>query len=109
LFCEFFNNLLGHEGVGSEDGHQAIDLYLQALNEGRRFDLVLMDLTIPGGMGGKEAIVEILRIDPDAKVVVSSGYANDQVMSNFREYGFAGILSKPFLMDEINRTISNLL
>lgn len=100
---------LGHDVVGTEDGHQAIEAYQQAINEGRRFDLVLMDLTIPGGMGGKEAVTEIRNIDPDAKVIVSSGYANDPVMSNYQEYGFSGVIAKPFMMDELNRIIAKLL
>ena len=100
---------LGHDFVGTEDGHQAIDAYQQAINKGSHFDLVLMDLTIPGGMGGKEAVTEIRKIDPDAKVIVSSGYANDPVMANYQEYGFSGVIAKPFMMDELNRIIAKLL
>lgn len=102
-------NQFGHECVVTEDGSQAIPAYQQAMSEGRPFDIVMMDLTIPGGIGGKEAIVEILRIDPQAKVIVSSGYANDPVMANYEQYGFSGVIAKPFTMDELSKRIEKVL
>jgi two-component system, cell cycle sensor histidine kinase and response regulator CckA len=71
--------------------------------------LIIMDLTIPGAMGGKDAIKKILEINPDAKVLVSSGYSNDPVMSDYRKYGFVGAVAKPFLSDDLKRTIYNVL
>jgi two-component system cell cycle sensor histidine kinase/response regulator CckA len=65
-------------------------------------------LTIPGGMGGKEAVGEILQIDPDAKIIASSGYSNDPVMSNFREYGFCGIITKPYRIEELGELLSRV-
>ena len=72
----------------AHDGKQAIEKYKQSLNAGKAFDAVIMDLTIPGGIGGKEAIRDILEIDPEAKVIVSSGYSDDPVMANYSEYWF---------------------
>jgi len=63
------------------------------METGLPFDFVILDLTIPGGMGGKEAIKKILQIDPKAKVIVSSGYSNDPVMANYKEYGFPGVIA----------------
>lgn len=68
---------------------------------GALIDLIIMDLTIPGSMGGKEAVGKIHEIDPKAKVIVSSGYSNDPVMANYSEYGFCGATVKPFIMREL--------
>lgn len=73
------------------NGEEAISQYQAAMKDGRAFDIIIMDLTIPGGMGGKSAVRSVLNINPDAKVIVSSGYSNDPVMSNYRGYGFCGI------------------
>jgi len=97
--------MLGHEVVMAVEGHEAIELYKHLKNT---IDLVIMDLTIPGGMGGKEAVREILRINPDAKVVVSSGYSNDPVMARFGEYGFCAALVKPYQLNELTRVINQL-
>ncbi|MBU1986855.1 MAG: response regulator, partial [Proteobacteria bacterium] len=91
------------------DGKEALALYIQAKEEGAPFDLVIMDLTIPGGIGGKEAITSLLAFDHTAKVVVSSGYANDPIMANYQEYGFCGVLSKPFKIDELNKIIATII
>jgi len=101
----------GFEVVSAEDGEKAIQLYQEATENGRPIDLIIMDLTIPGGMGGKEAIKEIHKIDPEAKVIVSSGYSNDSVMANFGEYGFCGAMVKPFqireLMEIVGKAVSS--
>lgn len=90
------------------EGQQALDLYRRSLDNGHPFDLVIMDLTIPGGMGGKEAIVHLLNLDPQARVLVASGYSKDPILSNYREYGFAGRIVKPFRIEEVQRTIESL-
>ena len=91
------------------DGKEAIALYIKAQEDGVPFDSVIMDLTIPGGMGGKEAIAALLALDPNAKVVVSSGYANDPIMASYKEYGFQGVLPKPFKMDDLNKVIATVI
>lgn len=69
------------------------------------FDIILMDLTIPGGMGGKEAIQKLRKIDPGAKAIVSSGYSDDRVLSKFEEYGFCGAVTKPYKIDDLAEII----
>ena len=68
-----------------------------------------MDLTIPGGMGGKEGIGEFKRIDPDARVIVSSGYSGDPVMSEFREHGFVGVVKKPYKIEDLGEVLNEVL
>ncbi len=96
---------LGHEVVLAADGKQALILYQAAIDSGRPFDLVIMDLTIPGGMGGKAAVREILNIDPNAKVIVSSGYSNDPIMANFNYFGFCSAIAKPYQLQELSMVI----
>jgi len=94
--------VLGCEAVMAEDGSAALVLYRQALAAGRPFDLVIMDLTVPqGGMGGEEAVRRLLLIDPQARVIVSSGYAQDPAMVNYAEYGFCGALAKPYSLQKL--------
>ena len=99
---------LGYEVVEAREGKEALALYQAYRDEGRPIDLVIMDLTIPGGMGGKEAIQELLALDPAAKVIVSSGYSNDPVMANCRQYGFLAAAAKPFEMQDIVRAIQQV-
>ncbi len=96
---------LGHEVFLSADGREAVKLYKGSMDSSKLFDLVIMDLTIPGGMGGEEAVQEILKIDPKAKVIVSSGYSTDPIMSNFRDYGFCSAIVKPYQRQELSRII----
>ncbi|SMP77107.1 PAS domain S-box-containing protein [Desulfonatronum zhilinae] len=100
---------LGHAAIPVQNGEQAVARYRQAMAEGTPFDVVIMDLTIPGGMGGKEAVREILKLDPAAKVVASSGYSSDPVMANFQEYGFVGSIAKPYTIQQIRRLLNKLL
>jgi len=87
------------------DGKEAMAKYISANKSGNSFDIVIMDLTIPGGMGGKEAVNKLLAIDSEAKVIVSSGYSTDPVMANYSEYGFKGRLVKPFQMKTLKTEI----
>ena len=96
---------IGYEVVTAEDGEQAVRLYQLAREAGAPIDLIIMDLTIPGGMDGKDAVGEIHKVDPKAKVIVSSGYSNDPVMANFSEYGFCGAMVKPFQMRELRDAV----
>ena len=91
------------------DGIEAISRYIKAQKDSVPFDIVIMDLTIPGGMGGKEAIAALLALDPQARVVVSSGYANDPIMASYKDYGFYGVLPKPFKMDELCKVIATAI
>ena len=96
---------LGYEACFTEDGTEAIELYKQALNSKDPFDVVLMDLTIPGGMGGKETVEKLLNIDPNVRTIVSSGYSNDPIMADFNEYGFSGFISKPYNIKELSNIL----
>ncbi|MBI5594105.1 MAG: response regulator [Deltaproteobacteria bacterium] len=100
---------LGYEIECANDGTKAIEAYVNALKLGRPFVAVIMDLTIPGGMGGKEAMQKLIEIDPNVKAIVSSGYSYDPIMSNFRDYGFAGVVPKPYRMDELGEQVRRVL
>ncbi|MFZ2958207.1 MAG: PAS domain S-box protein [Candidatus Ozemobacteraceae bacterium] len=93
----------------ADEGRQAIELFKQARDAGKPFDIVIMDLTIPGGMGGQEAVKELLAIDPEARVIISSGYADDPVMTNFAAYGFKGIISKPYTIKQMRDVVNRIL
>ena len=95
----------GFEVVLVVEGAEAVQAYRQARESGRPFDAVIMDLTIPGGMGGKEAIREIQAIGPDVKAIVTSGYSNDPVMAQYVAHGFHGVVSKPFRIEELEETL----
>ncbi|MEW5947972.1 MAG: ATP-binding protein [Thermodesulfobacteriota bacterium] len=99
---------MGYTVEFAEDGVGAIDLYIKARSSGRPFDFVIMDLTIPGGMGGKEAIKRLREINPSVKAVVSSGYSNDPIMADFRSYGFSGIVAKPYKIEELGRVLDTV-
>ncbi len=96
---------MGYQVVHAENGEQAIEEYKLAMQGGKPIDLVIMDLTIMGGMGGKDAIQKILALDPQVKAVVSSGYSNDPVMANYSAYGFENAVSKPYTHDELAEVV----
>ncbi len=100
---------LGFTVTTAADGREAVDKFIQAMEEGRPFEITIMDLTIPGGMGGREAVREILAWAPTAKVIVSSGYFSDPVLADHAKYGFAGCLAKPFLLQELDAAVSRAL
>jgi PAS domain S-box-containing protein len=100
---------MGHEVILAVDGAEAVRLYKEAFDKGTPMDLVIMDLTIPGGMGGQEAVKEILSVNPNAKVLVSSGYSTDPVMASYSEFGFCGALVKPFQLSELKKTLKKML
>lgn len=105
-------SLLAHIGCSVEtvmDGQEAIEVYRKAMEAGSPFDVVIMDLTIPGGMGGKEAVKRLMEFDPKVKALVSSGYATDPVMAHYRDYGFAGVIPKPFRLSELGEVLSQVL
>jgi len=91
------------------DGYDAIKKYQAARAQGAPFDLVIMDLTVPGGMGGREAIQKLRELDPGVKAIVSSGYSGDPVLGDFRSFGFRGMVAKPYEIGEFSRTIQAVL
>jgi PAS domain S-box-containing protein len=99
----------GYTAVCAANGTQALEFYKESLAHNDPFTVTIMDLTIPGGMGGKETVKQLREIDPTAKVIVFSGYSNDPIFSKYREFGFDGVLSKPFSIEEFMRTISEVL
>jgi len=104
--------MLGHWGFAVEavaDGQRAVERYVEELRKGAPFDLVIMDLTIPGGMGGLKATAEIHVHDPAALAVVASGYSDDPTMANYREAGFAAALAKPFNRTELAEVLNAVL
>ena len=100
---------LGYAVVTARDGKEALHKYKKAQERGEPFDVVIMDLTVPGGTGGKEAVLKLKEIDPSAKVVVSSGYSTDPIMADFREFGFAGVVTKPYSVEELGSTLQKVL
>lgn len=100
---------LGYEVALAKDGTETIAVYENMLRSGRPFGVVIMDLTIPGGLGGKETIQRLLRIDPNVRAVVSSGYSNDPVMAEYDAYGFVGVLPKPYNADALSDMLNQLL
>jgi CheY-like chemotaxis protein len=102
-------SLIGYDVELTNDGLTAIECYRKAKDSGKPFDMVIMDLTIPGGMGGKEAIKKLLEIDADAKVIVSSGYATDPIMSEYKDYGFSAVVTKPYSVSEVEKVLRSVL
>jgi len=100
---------LGYEVSLTEDGDEAIECYSNALKNGDLFDAVILDLTIPGGMGGKEALTILKEIDPEVKAIVSSGYSNNSIMSDYKKYGFDGIIPKPYSIEEVSNVLSKVV
>ena len=100
---------IGYSTVCIRNGDELLSTYKDAANTKKPFDVVIMDLTIPGGMGGKEAIKRLLEFDPTAKSIVYSGYSNDPILANYNEYGFKGVLHKPFVIEEINEVLKEVL
>ena len=100
---------LGYEVELVVDGAEAIARYKEAQEAGDFFDLIVMDLTIPGGMGGAEAVKGILAINPEAKVIVTSGYSDDPVMANYKDYGFSAAMAKPFDLIKLNKAVRSVL
>jgi CheY-like chemotaxis protein len=99
---------LGYTVKRACNGDEAIRMFSDAEQTGEPFDLVVLDLTVPGGMGGAECVKYIREMRNDVAVIVSSGYADDSVLARYRDYGFDGILPKPFTIPELRRAIAEL-
>lgn len=88
---------------------QAIKLYRKAIDSGKPFDVVIMDLTIADGVGGKKTLEKLIKINPDIKAIVSSGHSNDPIMASFPDYGFKGVITKPYKIKEVSMTIHEVI
>ena len=100
---------LGYQATTCKDGTEVIARYKAAKESGVPFSAVIMDLTISGGMGGKEAAKQILAIDSKACLIVSSGYSEDPIMADYNTYGFIGAIAKPYSMTEFSQLLSSVL
>jgi CheY-like chemotaxis protein len=100
---------LGHEVVLADRGEAAVMQYRTAMAEGRPFDIVILDLTVRGGMGGAEAVKKLRELDPNVKAVMSSGYSDDAVTADYRRQGFTAFLKKPYKVEELQSTLNALL
>jgi PAS domain S-box-containing protein len=109
MMAERLMERMGLEFESAANGAEAIGLYKAAMGAGRPFDLVVMDLTIPGGMGGKEAISILHQIDPGVRAIVSSGYSSDLAMADFRKHGFKGMVAKPYDVADLAAVIRSVL
>ena len=94
----------GHQVRTAENGELGLTFMAETAA-----DVVLLDLTIPGGTGGKDTVRELLRIDPSATVIASSGYSNDPVMANYRAYGFREVIVKPFRIDDLGEVLHKVI
>ncbi|HEY3416916.1 MAG TPA: response regulator, partial [Armatimonadota bacterium] len=99
----------GYETIAVNDGHAALAQYREAMSANRPFDIVIADLTIPGGMGGKETISQLRALDPAVCAIVTSGYSNDPVMADYTTFGFQGMLVKPFKVDDLRVLVEHIL
>ncbi|MBA4136510.1 MAG: hypothetical protein C0518_04250 [Opitutus sp.] len=107
--AEMFIRRLGADFVGVPDGGAALRVYDEARKSGMPFDVVVMDLTVPGGMGGREAIEKLRMLDPKVRAIVSSGYSRDPVLGSFRQHGFCAILPKPYGLDQLRRVLTEVV
>jgi len=100
---------LKYDVMTAKDGQAAVDLYKKEKAAGSPFDMVILDLSVPNGLGGKETIELLRTVDPDVKAVVSSGYTNDPVVQDFSRYGFSERLTKPYNIQEMRNLLENVI
>lgn len=100
---------LGLEVATAKDGDEAIQLYRKGMKTRKKYNVVVLDLTVPGGKGGKETITELKKIDPEIQALVSSGYSNDPILAEFNKYGFSGYVSKPYRIEEMANSIRKIM
>lgn len=100
---------MGYDVAHAKNGEEALYLYNKSLKTDRTFDLVILDLTVKGGMGGDKAIEKLLEMDPDVKAVVSSGYAANEAMAKPEDYGFIGVIPKPYKIEELSMMLEKIL
>jgi len=102
-------NRAGYQVRLARDGAETIERYGEALVAGDPFAAVVLDLTVPGGMGARETIARLREADPAVKAIVASGYSRVPIMANYREHGFVGVVTKPYRIEELCRTLSGVL
>ncbi len=100
---------LGYEVMQAETALQGVNLYREKFEAGERFDAVILDLTLPGGMGGKEALQKLIEIDPTVNAIVSSGYATDATISRNQDFGFRGVIAKPYEIAELGKIVHDVI
>ena len=100
---------LGYEVTCAKDGAEAVEFYKRSVTRGKPFDVVIMDLTVPGGMGGKEAMEILMQVDSGIVAIVSSGYSNDPVMAEPGKFGFSGVVTKPYTLNSLSSTVHGVL
>jgi PAS domain S-box-containing protein len=100
---------LGYEAEFARDGGEAIAMFVRAKGSGQGFTMVILDLTVPGGLGGKETMARLLEIDPQVKAIVSSGYSDDPIMADFQKYGFSGVIAKPYRISELGKILNQVI
>jgi PAS domain S-box-containing protein len=100
---------LGFQVDVTENGEETIRMYEDKLSQGTPYDILILDLTIPGGMGGEEVITFLIKDHPDIKAIVSSGYSNDPIMAEYQKYGFRGIITKPYKVETLIKAIKNVM
>jgi two-component system cell cycle sensor histidine kinase/response regulator CckA len=100
---------LGYEGYFARDGKEAIKQFKEMREKGDIFAAVILDLTVPGGMGGNEALGQLLRLDPKLKAIVSSGYSDDPIMADYKKYGFSGVIGKPYRVSDLSRVLYEVI
>jgi CheY-like chemotaxis protein len=100
---------LGYTPSLTSNGEEAVAAYATARQEGNPFACVILDLTIPGGMGGRDTVVQLAAMDSTVRAIVSSGYSSDPVVANYRQYGFQAAVNKPYSLDELSRVLHQVL
>ncbi len=100
---------LSYDVKSSDNSANTIELYRQSMKDNSKFDVVIIDLTLPGDIRGEEVMEKLLKIDPEVKAIVSSGYSNDPVMSNYEDYGFKAVVPKPYRINDISKVLKQLI
>ena len=108
VICQILRNA-GFDAQGAANGEEAIALYEHSLKNNNKFTAVILDLTVIGGMGGEKTIRKLLEIDPQLKAIVSSGYSDNPVLSNPKEYGFSGRIEKPYKKDDLFKVLGEVI
>jgi len=101
--------IMGYDVMSAADGDEALRLYIEASENGSRFDVVILDLSVQKGMGGREAAAKLVEYDPDVIALVSSGFVGDAVLQNYRDFGFRGVIPKPYTSDELRDGLNRVL